>query len=52
MDYSDVVGKKKLYSSSRDPLNPIYFYTRPDGTVESYGHIQGSKPKMGLKEMG
>lgn len=38
LDYRDVNGKKKYqYSTSRDPLNPVYVYTRPNGDVYQYG---------------
>ena len=47
MDVSDVNGKKKLYESLRDPLNPIYMYQKPNnGGVIRYGEIEGARPKV------
>lgn len=46
LDCSDINGPKKTVHRERDPLNPQYLYARPDGTVVTYGEIEGSKPKL------
>lgn len=52
MDYSDVIKKKSLYQSNRDPLNPVYFYTKGNGAISRYGEIEGNRPKVGIKDIG
>jgi hypothetical protein len=48
LDCRDINGKKKPVMWERDPLNPQYYYTRPNGEVVAYGEIEGSKPKLKL----
>jgi hypothetical protein len=45
MNYSDVTGKKTLYNSYRDPLNPVYVYTKPTGQIVKYGEIEGNRAR-------
>jgi hypothetical protein len=52
MDYRDVNGKKPNYNSYRDPLNPVYLYTKPSGQVTKYGEIEGNKAKITVKDLG
>ena len=51
MDYSDVTGKKKIYQSYRDPLNPVYLYTKPSGQIGKYGEIEGNKAKVSVRDL-
>ena len=53
LDYRDVNGKKRgSPTSMRDPLNPVYVYTRPNGDIYSYGQIEGNKAKATVQDLG
>lgn len=52
MDYRDVTSNRKSTYQSLDPMQYVSMYTGPINTAHRYGDVQGSRPKVSMKDVG